>query len=381
MRRLITLLVALLTTVGLVPPAQADVVPVSGTGWTRWSGADRYATAVAVSKATFTPGVLTAYVVSGEGFPDALAAGPVAGANQSPVLLTKRDSLPAVVAAELQRLKPSTVIVVGGTGVITNSVMAAMERASGAGAVRFAGADRYATAVRMAIALEEVQTAYIASGESFADALAAGPAAGKEYAPLLLTRGSALPAPTRDYLKGRQLKKIVIVGGTGAISATVEQSVKALVPSAAVVRHSGRDRFDTARKVALSLWPAGAETVFYAPGANYPDALAATPAAMVNDAPLLLTTPSCHPYETTMATKDLQPARQVAVGGSAVTYAGTATCGPKPTYPFPADLDCNDFPSQAAAQTWFSYWYPRAGDIYRLDRDNDLKVCESWPPR
>lgn len=382
MRRFIVGLVALITPLGLAASAHADVTPLTGTGWTRWAGPDRYATAVAVSRATFAPGEsLTAYVGSGEDFPDALAAGPVAGANGAPLLLTKRNSVPAVVAAELRRLKPATVIVVGGSGVITDATVAALKTASGAGTVRFSGADRYATAVRMANALEGPRTIYIASGESYADALAAGPAAGKEGGALLLTRKIALPEPTRAYLKSSQPTKVVIVGGTGAVSSAVQQSIKAQVPSAAIIRHAGRDRYETANEVALATWPSGADTVFYAPGTDFPDALAATPSAMGNDAPMLLTARSCNAYETTKATEALGPVRQVAVGGTSVTYAGENTCGPSPAYPFPGDLDCKDFPTQVAAQGWYDYWYPRAGDIYRLDRDNDGAVCESWPPK
>jgi len=381
MRRLITVLVSLFTVVGLSAPAHADITPVTKTGWSRWAGDDRYATAVEVSKATFAPGVGTVYVVLGDDFPDALAAGPVAGANLAPILLTRRDGVPSVVEAELARLEPGLVIVVGGTSVITDATMAALEAASGASAVRFAGADRFATAVRLAHAMEDVQTAYIASGESFADALAAGPAAGSEYAPLLLTRKSSLPTETRNYLTDRPLTKIVIAGGTAAVSKSVEDTIRDLVPSATIVRHAGSDRYDTARLVALAAWPARAETVFYAPGADFPDALAATPAAMVNAAPMLLTTPTCHPFETVVATGELNPSSQVAIGGTKATHSGDTTCGPAPAYPFTRDLNCADFSSQASAQRWFDYWYPRVGDVMGLDRDNDGKVCEVWPPR
>lgn len=329
MRRVMAV-TALVTSLGLAAPAQADVTPVTKTGWSRWSGADRYATAVAISKATFTQSDFV-YVVSGENFPDGLAAGPVAGVNQAPVLLTKRDSVPEVVAAELARLDPNTVIVVGGTQVITDATMDALEAASGAGVVRFAGATRYATAVRLARAMEEVQTAYIASGESFADALAAGPAAGSEYAPLLLTKKDSLPPETRDYLAGSELSRIVIAGGTLAVSSAVEDAIRAAVPAATIIRHAGRDRYHTARKIALSI-PSTTGTVLYAPGSNFPDALAATPAAIINGAPLLLTRAGCHPDETMLATDFLTPEHQVAVGGSSVTYAGPQTCGISRTY-------------------------------------------------
>ncbi|HZM73849.1 MAG TPA: cell wall-binding repeat-containing protein, partial [Candidatus Polarisedimenticolia bacterium] len=46
---------------------------------TRLAGADRYATAVAISAASYGPGVPVAYITSGLGFADALAGAPVAG--------------------------------------------------------------------------------------------------------------------------------------------------------------------------------------------------------------------------------------------------------------------------------------------------------------
>jgi hypothetical protein len=48
----------------------------TGGGFTRIFGEDRYATAAAISANTFAPGVSTAYVTTGENWPDALAAVP-----------------------------------------------------------------------------------------------------------------------------------------------------------------------------------------------------------------------------------------------------------------------------------------------------------------
>ncbi|HTS15840.1 MAG TPA: S8 family serine peptidase, partial [Candidatus Sulfotelmatobacter sp.] len=63
--------------------SQADVVPI-GKVATRLSGATRYDTSAAISRATFQPGVDAAFVVSGLNFPDGLAAGPAAAAMGGP---------------------------------------------------------------------------------------------------------------------------------------------------------------------------------------------------------------------------------------------------------------------------------------------------------
>jgi LmbE family N-acetylglucosaminyl deacetylase len=88
----------------------------------RGAGADRYATSAAISAASFAPGVPVVYVASGEAFPDALSAAPVAGPGGGPVLLVTPSGIPASIRAELVRLKPSRIVVVGGPASITDAV-------------------------------------------------------------------------------------------------------------------------------------------------------------------------------------------------------------------------------------------------------------------
>jgi len=353
--------------------AQAVETPAGGSGDVRWSGANRYLTAVEVSERTYAPTVPVVYLASGENYPDALAAGPAASDGQGPVLLTPQSSLPTAVADEITRLQPEKVVVLGGPTVVSADVADAAEKAAGATVERIAGENRYETAALLAGS--SAKTVYLASGQAFPDALAAGPAAIRENGALLLTKKDTLPTATADKLKDLNPTTVVIVGGTSAVSGDVATDV---AKYAKVVRVGGRDRYQTAAKVALRLWTSTGGTVFYATGLNFPDALAGAPSAGVNDAPILLTKQACNPYPTTAATEDLDPKLRVALGGKAVTYLGDTTCGPSPAYPFPYDLDCKDFSSQAAAQRWYDYWYPYVGDYFRLDGDNDGKVCEYW---
>jgi hypothetical protein len=86
-------------------------------------GADRYGTSVAISEASFAPGVPVVYVAVGTGFADALSVAPVGGVEGAPVLLTRTGSLPGVVARELDRLDPDRIVVVGGPAVLSNVVI------------------------------------------------------------------------------------------------------------------------------------------------------------------------------------------------------------------------------------------------------------------
>jgi putative cell wall-binding protein len=87
----------------------------------RVAGADRYATAVAISTVFFgaPPSI---YLATGTNYPDALAAVPGAGRFGAPLLLVKNSTVPASVTEELVRIWPPRTWIVGGTGVIGEGV-------------------------------------------------------------------------------------------------------------------------------------------------------------------------------------------------------------------------------------------------------------------
>jgi hypothetical protein len=95
---------------------------------TRQSGANRYATAAAVSKATYPAAdVPVAFVASGLNFPDALAGAAAAGRLGGPLLLVSTGSIPPDTARELDRLNPRRIVVLGGTAVVSSSVAAQLD--------------------------------------------------------------------------------------------------------------------------------------------------------------------------------------------------------------------------------------------------------------
>ncbi len=198
---------------------------------TRVSGSDRYATSAAVSRATATVGAQVAYVVSGEAFPDALAAGALAARTSgAPLLLTAQGFLPAPTAAELTRVAPKSIVVVGGPSAVSDAVFTALRSYTTGSVTRLSGSDRFATAAAAAGAFPAGTTqAFVASGVDFPDALSASAAAGQSGAPLLLTLGGTVPGPTGTQLSRLGPSHIALVGGTDVVSEGVRSELAAYV--------------------------------------------------------------------------------------------------------------------------------------------------------
>jgi putative cell wall-binding protein len=190
--------------------------------------------------------------------------------------------------------------------------------------IRYEGADRYATSAAIVDANYSpgVPVAYVATGVTFPDALAGGAAAANDGGPLLLVQPDAIPAPIATELTRLQPGRIVVLGGTVAVSAAVETALQAYT-SGTVTRVSGSDRYQTAAELAAS-FPTGSP-VYLATGVNFPDALAATAAAAADHAAILLTDPKTLPPATVQALTALQPSSITIVGSTNAVSAAIAT--------------------------------------------------------
>ena len=176
----------------LPPPAPLP------SGAFRLSGKDRYATAVAVSSFGYPNGSNWVVLVSGTGYADALSAAPLAAAYRAPLLLTAPQALPAAALAEIKRLQPHGVIIVGGAGAVSAGIATQLSQL-GPQVTRLSGKDRYATSARIAEFgwTAAAPDAFVTTGAGFADALAAAPAAARLGGPVLLVpprNGASLTA-------------------------------------------------------------------------------------------------------------------------------------------------------------------------------------------
>ncbi len=261
---------------------------------TRIAGSDRYATAAAASRAAFDSATV-AYLAVGTSYPEAVAAGPIAALTNAPLLLTRTESLPPQTRSEMQRLGINEVIILGGTGAVSSAVEA--DLAATYAVTRISGTDRYSTVAAISASYfqpDAVPVAYVARGDLFVDALAGGPTAVAHDGPILLTDKNSLPAATAAELQRLNPGKIVILGGTAAVSTAVETALGQYA-AGGVSRLAGSNRYSTAVNISRTL-PPNPNTIYVATSLNYPDALAAVP--LTGTDPLLLITDKMVPGDT-----------------------------------------------------------------------------------
>lgn len=246
----------------------------------RLAGATRYQTAVDVSRSQFPTGAPAIVIASGRDWPDALAAAPLAAAVGGPLLLTDRYSLTIDTRNEIWRLRPSRVLMVGGTSALDADVRSQLDSLSPTDTVvRLAGADRYETAARIAerLAVEKGgaipgRRALVCSGQNYPDALSGAAAAAVAGQPVLLTRPLALPAATASALSSLGITSTIVLGGTRAVADVVFDGL----PSPHRVH--GPTRYDTSRAIVDWARTSGLldpGELGVSRGDSYPDALAA----------------------------------------------------------------------------------------------------------
>lgn len=301
------------------PPSSGD-----GTDIRRIAGTDRYATAAAISKSRFGGGASTVFVATGAAFPDALAGAPAAARARGPVLLTARTELPSATATELARLDPSVIVVLGGSGVVSDAVVSKLKAYAGT-VVRWAGANRYETAARISNRSFSpgVGVAYLATGDTFPDALSGGAVAGRVGGPILLVTRTGVPAATAAELGRLNPGRIVILGGTGVISDSVRSAVDRYT-TGSVTRLAGADRYATSVQISRSAY-SSSNSVVIATGTNFPDGLAGGPVAALLPGPMLLVTPTQLPSVVKTELQRLGPDRVYVLGGTGVVSGSVVT--------------------------------------------------------
>lgn len=264
----------------------------------RVAGPTRAHTAARVAALAAAGGAGDAVVLARQGdYPDALASGPLARILDAPVLLTSQGSLDEPARAEIERLDPSLVVLVGGTAALSEAVAAEVTE-SGREVTRVAGRDRFETAAQIATVMAglgvDTSRAYVAEGadpdpgRGWPDALAVSGLAAFQRRPILLVTTEQVPAATAQGLEEIGARELTLVGGTAAVSAATAEQLAA--GGASVQRIAGTTRYDTSARLAARALEAGmsAARVWLATGRNWPDALVAGPAAGRDGSILLL---------------------------------------------------------------------------------------------
>ncbi|WP_370382906.1 cell wall-binding repeat-containing protein [Catenulispora sp. GAS73] len=272
------------------PPTPAAAAPKVY----RDAGSDRIGTGIAISQQRWTAGGSAKAVVlaTSLNYPDALSGGPLAAKKGGPLLLTDGSAtwLDPRVLAEIRRVLPAhgAVHILGGDGAMNPAIVNQL-KSLGYAVTQYKGADRADTALKVARdGMGSPQHVVVATGDGFADALAAGPYAAGPFADapgspaaIVLSDGAHLDPATAAFLNGKTV-------------ATVGAQAGRAWPNAAK-SFSGLNRFDTAARVAREFTGAFANTQVgigngIASGTNpgYPDALTGGAYMAESNGPIVL---------------------------------------------------------------------------------------------
>lgn len=286
----------------------------------RLQGTNRYETAVEISKKHTSSNYVI--LASGQNSADALAGVPLADAYGAPILLTSKDSIPDVTINEIKRLKAKNVIILGGTGAISNAVQNKV-KSLGVTIERIGGQTRFATARLIAERLiskkgYKPSEVFFVNYSSYADALSISTVAAIKGAPILyVAKDLALDSNTAAYLSKvkSSLTNAYVIGGTGVVNETVRTTYIKNAISRTPIRIFGANRYDTCVAVNerfSSIF--SSRVVCVAKGLDFPDALSGGALAAYVGSPLLLADNTLNTKQISYL-KNLKPNRIIVFGG------------------------------------------------------------------
>ena len=317
--------------------------PPSGGGnpaVSRESGSDRYGTGVSVSQSVWANAggdntgrkqAQSVVLARGDAFPDALAGVPLAAKVNGPLLLTDPKALPPDTLNEIKRVLPGggTIYVLGGTSAVSNDVALKLGQL-GYHITRFGGADRYATALRIA------QRGWAARPRSCWPPAWTTPTRWRPGrsrpgrrrrrtatpAAILLTDGTRMDPATAAFVAARAKSSTASAPTVWAVGGPAVTAAKGL--PGFVRTFSGSDRYATDAQLVAA--QTGVPFVGVAIGSNFADALTGGAATAVEKG-ALVTVPSTLPGTTAQLLSALAPAlRAVDVfGGPAVIPDATVS--------------------------------------------------------
>lgn len=175
----------------------------------------------------------------------------------------------------------------------------------------------------VALAVQIAQTGWqgavnviLTRDDQFSDALAAAPLSKKLDAPILMTNSGSLDARTLAEIRQLGVSNIYIVGGTVAISQSIQDSLSK--DGFTVTRLAGAQGYDTAALISAAVGIDSSHTVYLANGFAIPDAIAISAFAAEQGSPILLTNKDTLPVSTLQALSNLGASNVVLLGGTAV---------------------------------------------------------------
>lgn len=207
-------------------------VKKSGFKFKRLSGKDRFETNNSVLNEINASKGTPVFLVNGYGFADSLSVSSISAIKDYPVIMTTKDTIPRNLKAQLTKLQPSKVYIIGSENLISQKVQEELYKINKNlkidDIVRIYGKDRFETNILINKAFNvKSNNAFVASGMDFADALSGSALAGKYNAPIVLTNNENFQIE-KEYLKSTHYKNFFILGLQGSVNKSIETTLNAV---------------------------------------------------------------------------------------------------------------------------------------------------------
>ena len=241
-----------------------SIVPVNALTKFEIVGENRYETAakVADEMGSYSKAIL----VNGTSIADGLSASGLAGKENAPILLVKKDSIPKETLQRLYKVKK--VYIIGKENAVSSRVENSLNQ-SGITTKRLGGESRIDTALEVAKEIGSYSKAFLVNGiKGEADAMSVASIAAKEKSPIILTNGKDNPTYKKSGVK------YYVVGGNTVMGDSIKNSFSA-------ERLSGSNRYTTNKVIVEKFYP-NTNKLYFAKGDNLVDALAVSPLAKNN---------------------------------------------------------------------------------------------------
>ncbi len=273
---------------GLVDALAAVAIAKDLNHMERVFGYSRYDTAVEISRTFYEPGVTTVYIANGVQFADGLSMGPMTSDAKGPLLLAERNGISEKTLDEILRLKPTNIVIVGGSNAVSENVAARIRAVTSLTPMRIAGYSRFDTAAEIAKTVHTtapVQEVFLVNGYREADAISIASASTRDRIPVLLTGPETLHPSTKAALKTMRIAKVTVIGGPLVVKDSILNEIRSM--GIDVERVSGQTRFDTSAVVNEKYFPTPTEGIL-ANGIFVADALTAGPVAGSLGCPVII---------------------------------------------------------------------------------------------
>lgn len=242
-------------------------------------GNDRYETASLIAeelskKQKYEKVIL---VNSDNNLSDGLSASSLAGLENAPILLVKKNQAPKVTLDKLNKVKD--IYIIGGLNSIDENIENELI-GKGINVKRISGKDRIETSYNVAKEINNIkQVNKVVLTNAFkgeADAMSVASVAARDNSPIVLCDGNTINKNEIPF--DIQSLESYVIGGVNAIS-------DKLVRDTNSIRLGGKDRFDTNKKIINKFYP-GQKNFYIAKSHNLVDAL--TGSTIAKDMPIVL---------------------------------------------------------------------------------------------